>query len=179
MIPTSNPFKEAIKAGKPQIGFWLMLASPYATEVCASCGFDWVLIDGEHSPNDIPLMAASLQSVAGYGPQAVARVPIGDSTLIKQYLDIGAQTILVPMVDTAEQAADMVRAMRYPPHGIRGVGAGSGNPLNRSTGNRGALNGNALNRDASCGRGRRSGAGARLSAEGLLRASVAGGRGDL
>jgi 4-hydroxy-2-oxoheptanedioate aldolase len=52
-------------------------------------------------------------------------VPIGDSTLIKQYLDIGAQTILVPMVDTAEQAADMVRAMRYPPHGIRGVGAGS------------------------------------------------------
>jgi len=125
MIPTSNPFKEAIKAGKPQIGFWLMLASPYATEICASCGFDWVLIDGEHCPNDIPLMAASLQSVAGYGPQAVARVPIGDSTLIKQYLDIGAQTILVPMVDTAEQAADMVRAMRYPPHGIRGVGAGS------------------------------------------------------
>ena len=89
MILTSNPFKEAIKAGKPQIGFWLMLASPYATEIRASCGFDWVLIDGEHCLNDIPLMAASLQSVAGYGPQAVARVPIGDSTLIKQYLDIG------------------------------------------------------------------------------------------
>lgn len=125
MIPTSNPFKEALKAGKPQIGFWLMLANAYATEICASCGYDWVLIDGEHSPNDIPMMAANLQAVAGYGPQAVARVPVGDTVLMKQYLDIGAQTVLVPMVDTAEQAAAMVRATRYPPHGIRGVGAGS------------------------------------------------------
>lgn len=125
MIPTSNPFKAALKAGKPQIGLWLMFANAYATEICASCGFDWVLIDGEHTPNDIPLITASLQSVAGYGTEAVARVPIGDTALIKQYLDIGAQTILVPMVDTAAQAADMVRAMRYPPHGVRGVGAGS------------------------------------------------------
>ena len=101
----------------------MQLANAYATEICASCGYDWVLIDGEHSPNDIPMMAANLQAVAGYGPQAVARVPVGDTVLMKQYLDIGAQTVLVPMVDTAEQAAAMVRATRYPPHGIRGVGA--------------------------------------------------------
>jgi 4-hydroxy-2-oxoheptanedioate aldolase len=120
-----NLFKQAIQNKQSQIGLWLMLANPYAAEICASCGFDWLLIDGEHSPNDVPTILGSLQATAAYPSQAVARVPIGDPAIIKQYLDIGAQTILVPMVDTAAQAAEMVRAMRYPPQGIRGVGAGS------------------------------------------------------
>ena len=120
-----NPFKQALKEGKPQIGLWLMLASPYATEICASCGFDWLLIDSEHAPNDIPMLLGALQASAAYAPHPVTRVSVGDPVLIKQHLDIGAQTILVPMIDTAEQAAHMVQAMRYPPQGIRGVGAGS------------------------------------------------------
>jgi 4-hydroxy-2-oxoheptanedioate aldolase len=120
-----NLFKQALKNKQPQIGLWLMLASPYATEICASCGFDWLLIDGEHSPNDVPMLLGALQASAAYPSQAVTRVPIGDPVIIKQHLDIGAQNILVPMVDTAEQAAAMVQAMRYPPQGIRGVGAGS------------------------------------------------------
>jgi 4-hydroxy-2-oxoheptanedioate aldolase len=129
MDTTHNPFKQALREGKPQIGLWLMLASPYATEVCASCGFDWLLIDSEHAPNDVPMMLGALQGAAAYAPHAVTRVPVGDAVLIKQHLDIGAQTILVPMIDTAAQAADMVRAMQYPmpggKGGIRGVGAGS------------------------------------------------------
>jgi 4-hydroxy-2-oxoheptanedioate aldolase len=120
-----NPFKQALKNKQPQIGLWLMLSSPYATEICASCGFDWLLIDSEHAPNDIPMLLGSLQAAAGYPVQAVTRVAIGNEVLIKQHLDIGAQNILVPMVDTAEQAAHMVQAMRYPPQGVRGVGAGS------------------------------------------------------
>jgi 4-hydroxy-2-oxoheptanedioate aldolase len=120
-----NIFKQALQNKQPQIGLWLMLANPYATEICASCGFDWLLIDGEHSPNDVPMLLGALQAAAAYPSQAVTRVPIGDPVIIKQHLDIGAQTILVPMVDTASQAAEMVRAMRYPPQGIRGVGAGS------------------------------------------------------
>ena len=125
MTTQKNLFKQALKEGKPQIGLWLMLASPYATEICASCGYDWLLIDSEHAPNDVPMMLGALQASAAYAPHAVTRVTVGDTALIKQHLDIGAQTILVPMVDTAAQAADMVRAMRYPPQGIRGVGAGS------------------------------------------------------
>ncbi len=120
-----NTFKQAMKEGKPQIGFWLMLSSPYATEMAATCGFDWLLIDSEHAPNDIPMLLAHLQAAAPYPAHAVTRVSEGTPVLIKQHLDIGAQTILVPMVDTGEQAAAMVQAMRYPPHGIRGVGAGA------------------------------------------------------
>ncbi len=120
-----NPFKQALREGRPQIGLWLMLASPYATEICASCGFDWLLIDSEHAPNDVPMLLGALQASAAYAPHPVTRVAEGSALLIKQHLDLGAQTILVPMVDTAAQAAQMVQAMRYPPQGIRGVGAGS------------------------------------------------------
>jgi 4-hydroxy-2-oxoheptanedioate aldolase len=120
-----NHFKHALQNNQPQIGLWLMLANPYATEICASCGFDWLLIDSEHAPNDVRSTLASLQAAAPYPSHAVTRVPVGDAALIKQHLDLGAQTILVPMVDTAAQAADMVRALRYPPQGMRGVGAGS------------------------------------------------------
>ncbi len=122
-----NTFKQALAEKRPQIGLWLGLASSYSTEICAGAGFDWLLIDGEHSPNDVPSILRQAQVIAGYpGSHAIARVPVGHGNvgvaLIKQYLDIGVQTLLVPMVDTQQQAADLVRAMRYPPDGIRGVG---------------------------------------------------------
>lgn len=121
--PPGNPFKAALKAGKPQIGLWLSMASPYMAEVSATAGFDWLLIDGEHSPNDLQTTLAALQAIAPYPSQPIVRVVAGSEHLIKQVLDIGAQTLLVPMVDTAAQAAHMVAATRYPPQGVRGVGS--------------------------------------------------------
>lgn len=120
---SENRFKAALKRGEVQIGFWQALASPYAAELCAGAGFDWLLLDGEHAPNDVQSLLAQLQAVAPYPVEAVVRPPIGDPVLIKQYLDIGVTTLLVPMVDTREQAEALVRAVRYPPHGMRGVGA--------------------------------------------------------
>jgi len=122
-----NTFKQALYDRKAQIGFWLGLANPMVTEICVGAGFDWVLLDGEHSTNDLGTLMAQLQVIAGYPhTHAVARVPVGHghvgTTLIKQYLDLGVQSILVPMVDTAEQAQALVKAVRYPPYGIRGMG---------------------------------------------------------
>src|SRR4051812_2835140 len=127
MQTPTNPFKKALAENRPQIGLWLGLASAYSTEICAGAGFDWLLIDGEHAPNDLRSILAQAQVIAGYpDSHAIARVPVGHgnigTALIKQYLDLGVQTLLVPMVDTAEQAAQIVRAMRYPPLGIRGMG---------------------------------------------------------
>lgn len=119
----SNGFKQALRADTAQIGLWLGLANGYCAELAANCGFDWLLIDGEHAPNDLRTILAQLQAIAPYAAQPVVRPPRGDSALIKQYLDIGVQNLLVPMIDTAEQAEAMVRAVRYPPDGIRGVGA--------------------------------------------------------
>ncbi len=129
-----NTFKQSLKEQKLQIGLWFALASGYAAEIAAGSGFDWMLLDGEHAPNDVPRMLEQLQGVAsakamlGYSAHPVARVPFGDTALIKQYLDLGVQTLLVPMVDTAAQAEQLVRAMRYPQDdgkgGIRGMGAG-------------------------------------------------------
>ncbi|MCY7317471.1 MAG: HpcH/HpaI aldolase/citrate lyase family protein [Ramlibacter sp.] len=122
-----NPFKQALAEKRSQIGLWVGLGDSYTTEICAGAGFDWLLLDGEHSPNDIRSLLQQAQAVAAY-PQthAIARVPVGHghagTTLIKQYLDLGIQTLLVPMVDTPQQAAELVRAMRYPPSGIRGMG---------------------------------------------------------
>lgn len=118
-----NTFRDALRAGRPQIGCWLGLASANVAELLATCGFDWLLIDNEHAPNDVPGTLAQLRAVAPYSPHAIVRPVHGDVALVKQYLDIGAQTLLIPMVDTPEQAALMVRATRYPPEGIRGVGA--------------------------------------------------------
>ncbi|OCP35878.1 4-hydroxy-2-oxoheptanedioate aldolase [Ensifer sp. LC163] len=118
-----NMFKLALAEGRPQIGLWLALANPYTAEICGGAGFDWLLIDGEHAPNDVPLMMAQLQALSGSNSHAIIRPPIGEPWLIKQLLDIGAQTLLVPMVETGEQARALVRAVRYPPHGMRGVGA--------------------------------------------------------
>jgi 4-hydroxy-2-oxoheptanedioate aldolase len=118
-----NAFKEALARGESPIGLWLSLAQPYTTEVCATAGFDWLLIDGEHAPNDVRSTLAQLQAAAPYGSHPVVRVVQGDAALVKQMLDIGVQTLLVPMVETPEQARAMVAATRYPPEGIRGVGA--------------------------------------------------------
>ena len=132
-----NPFKQALAEGRPQIGLWLGLADAYCAEICAGAGFDWLLIDGEHAPNGLTDVLAQLQAAAAYpGANAIVRVPYGHgdagTALIKQTLDLGAQTLLVPMVDTPEQAAALVRATRYPQdddqgdaqRGIRGMAGG-------------------------------------------------------
>jgi 4-hydroxy-2-oxoheptanedioate aldolase len=118
-----NTFKTALRERRTQIGLWVALANGYTAEICAGAGYDWLLIDAEHAPNDIQTLVAQLQAVAKYPVNPIVRPPIGEAWLIKQILDIGAQTILVPMIETREQAEAMVRAVRYPPHGIRGVGA--------------------------------------------------------
>jgi 4-hydroxy-2-oxoheptanedioate aldolase len=118
-----NQFKRALREGRTQIGMWMALANPYSAEVCATAGFDWLLIDGEHAPNDIPLILAQLQALAAYPVSPIVRAATGDTVLIKQLLDIGAQTLLIPMVESADQARRLVEAVRYPPRGVRGIGA--------------------------------------------------------
>ena len=129
MNTPSNRFKQALASKQAQIGLWLGLANAYSAEICAGAGFDWLLLDGEHSPNSLPSLLAQLQAVAPYPVHPIARVPLGHgeagTALIKQYLDLGFQTLLVPMVDTPEQAAALVRATRYPQDdgqgGVRGM----------------------------------------------------------
>jgi len=118
-----NAFKAALREGRPQIGLWLSLGDAVAAELCAGAGFDWLLIDGEHGPNDIRTILAQLQAVAASPSHPIVRVPIGDTRMVKQMLDIGAQTLLVPMIESEAEAVAMARAMRYPPEGVRGVGA--------------------------------------------------------
>ncbi len=103
-MPAHNPFKAALAARQAQIGLWLSMATPYLAEVSATAGFDWLLIDGEHSPNDVRSTLQALQAIAPYSSQPVVRAVAGEVALIKQLLDIGAKTLLVPMIDTAEQA---------------------------------------------------------------------------
>jgi 4-hydroxy-2-oxoheptanedioate aldolase len=124
MRTPDNAFKAALAEPGARLGLWLGLADPYSAELCATAGFDWLLVDGEHGPNDLRSMLSVLQAVAPYPAHPVVRVPTGDATLIKQVLEIGATTLLVPMVETAEQARGLVAATRYPPRGIRGVGSG-------------------------------------------------------
>lgn len=118
-----NPFKLALVRGEQLIGLWLSLGQPYSAEICATAGFQWLLVDGEHAPNDVRSTLAQLQALAAYPGQPVVRAVSSDEALIKQLLDIGVQTLLVPMVDTPEHAAALVAATRYPPEGRRGVGA--------------------------------------------------------
>ena len=120
---TPNKFLAEIRQGNSQIGCWVGLADANVAEALAGCGFDWLLLDGEHAPNDVRTVLEQLRAVAPYAVSPIVRPVQGDVALIKQYLDVGAQTLLVPMVDTPEHAALLVKAMRYPPEGIRGVGA--------------------------------------------------------
>jgi 4-hydroxy-2-oxoheptanedioate aldolase len=116
-----NAFKRALNNGTPQIGLWMGMADPTTAELLAGAGFDWLLIDAEHSPNDPRSVLPQLQAVAPYPVHPIVRPVHGAAELIKQYLDIGAQTILVPMIETAAEAERIVAATRYPPRGIRGV----------------------------------------------------------
>ena len=118
-----NIFKRALKSGRVQFGLWLGLGETFTAEICAGAGFDWLLIDSEHGPNDLRSIFAQLQAIAPYASQPVVRPPYGDTVLIKQLLETGVQTLLVPMVETALEAENLVKAMKYPPEGIRGVGS--------------------------------------------------------
>jgi 4-hydroxy-2-oxoheptanedioate aldolase len=116
-----NPFKRALQAGKPQIGLWSSLSSNYTVEVIAGAGFDWILLDCEHSPNDLENLLTQLQAAAPYPAHCVVRVPWNDMVTIKRVLDIGAQSLLVPYVSTRAEAESAVSYTRYPPAGARGV----------------------------------------------------------
>lgn len=119
-----NAFKQAIQSGdSAQIGLWLGLANSYTAELLAGAGFDWLLIDAEHAPNDLQTILGQLQAMAPFPVTPIVRPPWPDAVRIKQILDLGAQTILAPMVESGAQAADVVAATRYPPQGIRGVGS--------------------------------------------------------
>jgi len=116
-----NRFKRAIAARERQVGAWASLASAGAVEILGDAGFDWVVLDGEHSPNDMPLILELLRAIQGKPATPVVRPPWNDMVLIKQYLDIGVQSLLVPYIETPEQARLAVSHMRYPPRGVRGV----------------------------------------------------------
>lgn len=117
-------FAERLRTtNRPLIGLWACAGSAVTAEIVAGSGCDWVLIDGEHSPNTLDSLLAQLHAVSGYPAAPIVRLPFGDTVMIKQALDLGAQNLLIPMVDTAEQAAAMAAAVSYPPEGVRGVGA--------------------------------------------------------
>ncbi|KAA0698159.1 2-keto-3-deoxy-L-rhamnonate aldolase [Neorhizobium sp. P12A] len=118
-----NGFKAALRDRRPIIGLWLAMADAYAAELAGYAGFDWLVVDGEHGPNDLRSIMAQLQALQGSPSEVVVRLPVGETWMIKQALDIGARSLLIPMVDSAEQAQALVRAVRYPPDGIRGMGA--------------------------------------------------------
>ncbi|MDX1743489.1 MAG: HpcH/HpaI aldolase/citrate lyase family protein [Ruegeria sp.] len=123
MPAAKNAFKQALTHGNRLIGCWSSFGEAVTAEIMGSAGFDWLVIDGEHAPNDIRSIRDQLMALAASPTHPVVRVPVGDTALIKMVLDLGAQTVLVPMVNSAEQARELVRACRYPPEGVRGVGA--------------------------------------------------------
>lgn len=122
MPAPQNTLKAALAAKTVQHGIWMNLVSPIAAEALAGVGFDWLLIDGEHGPNDIPTILQQVQAI-GSRTSIVVRPPVGEVRIVKQLLDLGVQTLLIPMIENVEHAAQMVKAMLYPPHGNRGVGA--------------------------------------------------------
>lgn len=116
-----NRFKQALGEGRLQIGLWCSLCSNVSIEVLAGAGFDWLLIDSEHAPNELPLIHGQLQAVRGGTATPIVRPPWNDMVIVKRLLDLGVQTLLVPFVQTAEEARRAVAATRYPPDGVRGV----------------------------------------------------------
>src|SRR5918993_345281 len=118
-----NRFKQALREGRQQIGLWCTLSSPYAAEVVAGSGFDWLLFDTEHSPSDVEIVLSLLQAVSAYDVSPIVRPASNDTVLVKRYLDIGVQTLLIPYVQSAEEARSAVAAIRYAPDGVRGVSA--------------------------------------------------------
>ncbi|WP_353476044.1 HpcH/HpaI aldolase/citrate lyase family protein (plasmid) [Salipiger sp. H15] len=119
---TENHFKRRLSSGETQIGLWMALGDASAAELCAHAGFDWLVIDGEHGPNGLRDVLAQLRAV-GSTTHPVVRVRDDNRAGIKQMLDLGAQTILIPMIESAAQAREAVRSVLYPPEGVRGIGA--------------------------------------------------------
>jgi 4-hydroxy-2-oxoheptanedioate aldolase len=117
-----NRFKQAINAGQHQLGLWVALAHHYSAEIVARSGFDWLVFDTEHSPNDVQTVLGQLQAAAPYPVTPVVRPSWNDLVQQKRYLDIGAQTLLIPYIQSAAEAEQAVSGMRYPPRGLRGVG---------------------------------------------------------
>jgi 4-hydroxy-2-oxoheptanedioate aldolase len=120
-----NEFKAAIAAGKSQIGIWSSLASNIGAEILSDSGFDWILLDTEHSPNEVPDLVRQLQAVQRGTAAPIVRPAWNDLVLIKRVLDLGPQTILVPYIQTRDEAVAAVAATRYPPRGMRGVAGGA------------------------------------------------------
>jgi 4-hydroxy-2-oxoheptanedioate aldolase len=117
----ANTFRQAIREGRPQIGLWCSLCSNIVAEVIAGAGFDWILIDTEHAPNELPIVLSQLQALIGGTAVPVVRPAWNDTVLMKRLLDIGVQNFLIPYVQTADEARAAVAATRYPPQGVRGV----------------------------------------------------------
>ncbi len=117
-----NHFKHSLKSGKASYGLWMGLPDTICAEICAGAGFEWLLIDAEHAPFSVRGVHDHLQAIAPYQIPAIVRPAEGRTALLKQLLDVGAQSFLVPMVDTAAQAEQLAQDVRYPPEGIRGLG---------------------------------------------------------
>ena len=125
MPAPENSLKARLSNGENTTGLWLSMANSYTAELAGYIGFDWLMIDGEHAPNDLRTIMEQLQVLRNSASPVAVRPPIGEVYLIKQLLDMGAQSLLIPMVESGAQAEMLVKAVRYPPRGIRGVGAGS------------------------------------------------------
>ncbi|MBD3678064.1 MAG: HpcH/HpaI aldolase/citrate lyase family protein [Rhodobacteraceae bacterium] len=123
MAAPRNEMKQRLAAGEMQIGLWIGFTHPTVAEITASAGYDFCLIDGEHGPNDVQTILAQLQAMAGGSATPVVRVPIFEEWILKQVLDLGAQSVLIPMIDTPEAARAAVAATRYAPEGRRGLGS--------------------------------------------------------
>jgi hypothetical protein len=118
-----NRLKRNLREGRAQIGLWSQLTSPTVVEVLAGAGFDFLVLDTEHAPNELPMVLGQLRAMTGGNASGVVRAAWNDPVLFKRLLDVGAQSLLVPFVQDADEARRAVAAMRYPPHGIRGVAA--------------------------------------------------------
>lgn len=121
-MPT-NEFLRRLRAGEVQYGLFSGLADPVAAEVCAGAGFDWVLLDAEHAPNDLRTLLHQIQVIESSGVPVLVRPESHDSVSIRRLLDLGVQTLLAPMIETVDQAEAIVAATRYPPAGVRGLGS--------------------------------------------------------
>ena len=129
-----NKFTHGLKAGDKQVGLWVSLSNNYAAEAVAAAGYDWLLIDMEHSPGDLQNVLGQMQAIAQYGSTAIVRPPWNEPVIIKRLLDMGAPGFLFPMVQTVSEAKAAVASTRYPPHGVRGVaGTTRGNNFGRIT----------------------------------------------
>ncbi len=141
MDPLHNPFKHALKTGRLQIGLWHSLSSHLVVEILADAGFDWILLDTEHAPNELPMVHTQLMAARGGTAHAVVRPAWNDPVIIKRLLDIGAQSLLIPYVETEEEARRAVMSVRYPPEGFRGfAGQASASRYGRIKGYHAAAN---------------------------------------